>query len=880
QHCFMPPKSNLSLQTSKVPSFARSTQASRSKSPKRKSSLSSLSYPGISSNPFAAPNPFSGYQQYETESLASSQSPSTSDQTSPTDLPPPVLTEAGKLANPASFLTNSTPSIFTPPSTSSSLKPPKGLPKHKSKMGGTKIRPFKGLRDGKEDPEEYLEDLDWAYEQDYEDKEASYGDAVEKQQFKNKTFRILFRQNLEDKAAQWYKELDYTTKQNWDETKRKFQAYFILSPRDEQTKVFELRIKVATLAQEDNEQIASYLGRCDDLVLKIPTASVEIGMACLRGMKDPVKRERVSFECNKDSNYEYANVSRLIKAAYIEIGKISPFDPEYSNSMGISLPGATTTEEMLRQALVNTSAAFPAILQGLRSLNTAVTKGVAFKPANPNAITDSRKPRDLNLVQCYGCGEYGHYKGDCPHEQHGDQRQKAPRVTAHAVLPSHQHLHDESSEEDEAFIPARLALVQEPAWAMAAGQSNTKATGPKKILARPSGVQKSAAKGKQKENLPQHILDQIEAHQTQTQLADDQSEPEDMDFQEDDDKENEPSHIQERPNPGRAGGLVNQSSATLPKTRVSKTGKVQELVTDKPPKVPDPIKGMVGRKRFDVSQVFEMPITLPLGELLDRSDTTIKELAHYMQRATPRYRVKKSPTPAAQKAMQAENTPNNSVLMANAALMPPPITAFAYEDDGKSTPLMITSWVGNQKFAKTLLDGGSLVELIGKKKLNKIDPRPKIYGDGYIRVSLANDTLDTLTKYVKIPVNVQGVQATIKAWVVDVDVYDILLGLAWMRRVHCNPHYGLGKVTISGDDQKERNVPAALAPMEINLPTVEFDEDDEVSADQACQQLLDEQENLRGYQPACGFKTCPTPADSSIEALIELSDAPIHLILE
>ena len=115
--------------------------------------------------------------------------------------------------------------------------------------------------------------------------------------------------------------------------------------------------------------------------------------------------------------------------------------------------------------------------------------------------------------------------------------------------------------------------------------------------------------------------------------------------------------------------------------------------------------------------------------------------------------------------------------MLSVAVLPPPITVYVYDDDGKSTPLMITAWVGDNRFTKALLDGGSLVELISRKKLNKIIPPPVVHNDGYIRVSLANDTLDTLTRYAKLPINVQGVEALIKVWVVNVEVYDILLGL-------------------------------------------------------------------------------------------------------
>ena len=48
-------------------------------------------------------------------------------------------------------------------------------------------------------------------------------------------------------------------------------------------------------------------------------------------------------------------------------------------------------------------------------------------------------------------------------------------------------------------------------------------------------------------------------------------------------------------------------------------------------------------------------------------------------------------------------------------------------------------------------------------------------------------------------------------------------------------------MTITGDDSKERKVPAKLVSITAELPTVDLN-DDEDSADLACQYLLDEQE--------------------------------------
>ena len=72
---------------------------------------------------------------------------------------------------------------------------------HKRNIMPTKIRAFRGLKNGREDPAEFIEDIDWAYEQDHQMSEQNLGSEVAQKAFREKTYRILFRQNLDDKAA-------------------------------------------------------------------------------------------------------------------------------------------------------------------------------------------------------------------------------------------------------------------------------------------------------------------------------------------------------------------------------------------------------------------------------------------------------------------------------------------------------------------------------------------------------------------------------------------------------------------------------------------------------------------------------------------------------
>lgn len=180
----------------------------------------------------------------------------------------------------------------------------------------------------------------------------------------------------------------------------------------------------------------------------------------------------------------------------------------------------------------------------------------------------------------------------------------------------------------------------------------------------------------------------------------------------------------------------------------------------KAPKTPDPIRGLLGGSRFSIDEILKLPLTMEVGQFLDKSDIARQELALSMQRSTPRHRVKKSPK------AKNQTDPSSSSNMAIAALVqrePPTVTAHAFDDDGQSQPFMITAWIGSVKLPRTLIDGGSLVELVSRLKLQAINPPPQIHTDGYLRVSLATDVIYTLTNYIYLPVIVQGIQAVVKA---------------------------------------------------------------------------------------------------------------------
>lgn len=96
---------------------------------------------------------------------------------------------------------------------------------------GSKIRPFRGLKNGKQDPNEFLEDIEWAYNQEYSRRSPTNGGG---EAYKDRTLRILFRRNLEAKAVDWYADLDPEVKADWVITREQLLKALPLARKDTQ----------------------------------------------------------------------------------------------------------------------------------------------------------------------------------------------------------------------------------------------------------------------------------------------------------------------------------------------------------------------------------------------------------------------------------------------------------------------------------------------------------------------------------------------------------------------------------------------------------------------------------------------------------------------
>lgn len=162
-----------------------------------------------------------------------------------------------------------------------------------------KIRLFRGLKNNKESPTDYLNALEWSYKLDYQNQAPL--DTEERLSFQEDTMKILFTNHLSGKAEEWHDDLEPEQTAKWTTLRALFQEHYKNVPQDAKNRLFDLKMKLSELKQGPEESIADYLSRVDKVFSKFPSEGFDIGMAAVKGIQDQTHQDWIEKECRKES---------------------------------------------------------------------------------------------------------------------------------------------------------------------------------------------------------------------------------------------------------------------------------------------------------------------------------------------------------------------------------------------------------------------------------------------------------------------------------------------------------------------------------------------------------------------------------------------------
>lgn len=176
-----------------------------------------------------------------------------------------------------------------------------------------------------------------------------------------------------------------------------------------------------------------------------------------------------------------------------------------------------------------------------------------------------------------------------------------------------------------------------------------------------------------------------------------------------------------------------------------------------------PINIVGNQPRFNIHDfLLNMPVTLPVYQLLDRSPQIRAQMAKQLQSSQLARRAKKTTVLTEDTVVQARSTVK--------------IIDEGFDEDAKVTCLYIEAHVNGVKTTRALVDSGAVVELISPQLIVKL-PGIKVH-DMTQRWSLrlANDLKTPITEYVLLEVVVAGIQTVVTAYIMGAnETYEVLL---------------------------------------------------------------------------------------------------------
>ena len=756
----------------------------------------------------------------------------------------------------------------------------------RSKMN-IEIRKFRGARDGRERPEHLLDDIELVVEYNFRDLNEG-----EKNRMRKRLFRTNLR-NLDDPnkagAQDWYDDLEPEVQDDWANLEKEFIKEYKVS----KTSIDDLKSKytfaVARMSQGTEEPVREYLERADKLYAEGGKIldSLQYAHHIVEGLNHCSKKVQMQFniESNQGTkrDLKYPEVRKLIKLLYEVDDKTAK--PE-TQAMDVEI----LTQSFMRAFASHLGKTSQPTYDPAPPPPPPFVPPPSYAPpkpaSNPYSYTPNYQNQNAQWITCRNCMEKGHYQYDCPkplvskeqlaaNQLEIDQRkaiyakdswrsrqqqqqrpansnqQQPVAVTSNAVL-SHVHgpqqygPNADQPEFDEQVhpcyepydpsgpVPLKCALPGEPIYegsvvAMAGTTARRTRSGSQSSMgtaSRPGGIVKRTS-GKNPTPIAQRVQENVDPlhvpERSQTLTPEPQGyEPADHQM------------FDAEPTPGSRQSDRHVTFDASAQGATPAPGKV--LIPKKEFKYPTPIRAVEQIDRFDIAKLLQTPIAMNIGQFLDFSEPARKALALQMQTSKPSYRrSRKAAAPSATLAsVQLADTTADET--APAMVVAPIFVSTQISGTAGTTGILA--------MPDTLLDGGSMVEIIDRKKA--VNLGAVIHGDGSVPVTLADGRHVTLTEYAFVTVNLSGVRANIKAYILNnLAGYQLLLGLPFMAKVRMVISYHDHHITLRGLDNITRTVKSRYAPQEIieQIPrVVDLGEDEEEGSDteDLLQNVIDE----------------------------------------
>ncbi|KAI9883789.1 MAG: hypothetical protein M1823_004444, partial [Watsoniomyces obsoletus] len=168
------------------------------------------------------------------------------------------------------------------------------------------IAPFRGLRDGKEDPEEYVKNVEFIARNFHSEQQ---GTRLED------SMRIIFRLNLADTARAWYTSLPSVTKASWQELQQRFKEAYKIKPKDVEAEKLEILHEIIRLQQQSNEKLRDYIHRVDELARRSPESDLAIAFHFVHGLLPTPQKEYIKYDLGKATHYSYEQAKKCAESA-------------------------------------------------------------------------------------------------------------------------------------------------------------------------------------------------------------------------------------------------------------------------------------------------------------------------------------------------------------------------------------------------------------------------------------------------------------------------------------------------------------------------------------------------------------------------------------